>query len=63
MRQASRCGAPRVPKYSPDLNPIEQVFRQFKTLRQKVEAEHTTLSLTQTQPSSLNTRPKNAPPT
>ena len=51
-----------LPKYSPDLNPIEQVFAKFKTLLERPKPEHTTLSPTQAQPSSLNTRPKNAPP-
>jgi putative transposase len=27
-----------LPKYSPDLNPIEQVFAKFKTLRRKAGA-------------------------
>jgi transposase len=27
-----------LPKYSPDLNPIEQVFAKFKTLMRKVGA-------------------------
>jgi transposase len=27
-----------LPKYSPDLNPIEQVFAKFKTLLRKAEA-------------------------
>jgi|SRR5271165_5984033 len=37
VRQAVRAGARLVflPKYSPDLNPIEQVFAKFKTLLRK----------------------------
>ena len=64
VRQAIRAVGARLvflPKYSPDLNPIEQVFAKFKTLLRKAEDEHTTLSPTQAQPSSLNTRAKNAP--
>src|SRR5271156_5530959 len=52
-----------LPKYTPDLNPIEQVFAKFKTLLRKAGAEHKTQSSTQAQRSSLNTRPKNAPHT
>ncbi len=41
MRKAIRDVGARVvflPKYSPDLNPIEQVFTKFKTLLRKAEA-------------------------
>src|SRR5260370_19343834 len=41
VRKAIRdVGAPLLflPKYSPDLNPIEQVFAKFKTLRRKTGA-------------------------
>ena len=40
MRQAIRAVGARLvvlPKYSPDLNPIEQVFAKFKTLLRKAE--------------------------
>ena len=49
-----------LPKYSPDLNPIEQVFAKFKTLLRKAEAqeEPTPLSSTQAQPSSLQYPPE-----
>ena len=41
VRQAIRAVGARLvflPKYSPDLNPIEQVFAKFKTLLRKAEA-------------------------
>jgi transposase len=41
VRQAIRAVGARLvflPKYSPDLNPIEQVFAKFKTLLRKGEA-------------------------
>jgi putative transposase len=41
VRQAIRAVGARLvflPKYSPELNPIEQVFANFKTLLRKVEA-------------------------
>ena len=65
VRQAIRAVGARLmylPKYSPDLNPIEQVFAKFKTLLRKAKPEHTMLSPMQAQPSSLNTRPTNPPP-
>jgi transposase len=41
VRKAIRAVGARLvflPKYSPDLNPIEQVFAKFKTLLRKAEA-------------------------
>ena len=41
MRKAIRDVGARLllpPKYSPDLNPIEQVFAKFKTLLRKAQA-------------------------
>ena len=41
VRQAIRAAGARLvflPKYSPDLNPIEQVFAKFKTLLRKADA-------------------------
>jgi len=41
VRQAIRAAGARLvflPKYSPDLNPIEQVFAKLKTLLRKAEA-------------------------
>jgi transposase len=41
VRQAVRAAGARLvflPKYSPDLNPIEQVFAKFKTLLRKAGA-------------------------
>ena len=40
MVDRPECGSRLVflPKYSPDLNPIEQVFAKFKTLLRKAEA-------------------------
>jgi putative transposase len=52
-----------LPKYSPDLNPIEQVFAKFKTLLRKVGREVTKPSPTPAAKSSLNTPPPNAPHT
>ena len=65
VRQAIRAVGARLvflPKYSPALNPIEQVVAKFKTCCERPKPEHTTLSRTQAQPSSLNTHPKNATP-
>ena len=50
-----------LPKYSPDLNPIEQVFAKFKTLLRKAEAR--SYEETQALKSSPTTRPPNAPHT
>ena len=66
VRQAVRAAGARLvflPKYSPDLNPIEQVFAKSKPCCERPAPEHTTLSPTQAQRSLLNTRPKNAPHT
>jgi putative transposase len=52
-----------LPKYSPDLNPIEQVFAKFKTLLRKAGAEPTKRSPTPAAKSSPSTRPPNAPHT
>jgi hypothetical protein len=52
-----------LPKYSPDLNLIEQVFAKFKTLLPRREREATKQSPTPTAKSSPNTRPPNAPNT
>jgi putative transposase len=52
-----------LPKYSPDLNPIEQVFAKFKTLLRKREREATRRSPTPAAKSSPSTRPPNAPHT
>jgi putative transposase len=65
VRHAVRAAGARLvflPKYSPDLNPIEQVFAKFKTL-ERPAPEHTTRSPTQAQRSSRNTNRKNAPRT
>ena len=50
VRKAIRAVGARLvflPKYSPDLNPIEQVFAKFKTLRERPKREATRRSLTQ----------------
>src|ERR1700733_7381136 len=52
-----------LPKYSPDLNPIEQVFAKFKTLRERPGREVTKPSPTPAAKSSPNIRPPNAPHT
>ena len=52
-----------LPKYSPDLNPIEQVFAKFKTLLRKAGAKATRRSPTPAAKSSPSTRPPNAPHT
>ena len=52
-----------LPKYSPDLNPIEQVFAKFKTLLERSERELTRPSPTPAAKSSPNTRQPNAPHT
>jgi hypothetical protein len=52
-----------LPKYSPDLNPIEQVFAKFKTLLRKAGAEATKPYPKPALRSSLNTHQKNAPHT
>ena len=66
VRKAIRAVGARLvflPKYSPDLNPIEQVFAKFKTLLRKAEPEATRRSPTQAVKSSPSTRPPNAPNT
>ena len=68
MRKAIRDVGARLvflPKYSPDLNPIEQVFAKFKTLLRKVRGrrEVTKPSAKPAAKSSPNTRPPNAPHT
>jgi transposase len=50
-----------LPKYSPDLNSIEQVFAKFKTLRRKAGARSCQPCPKPALKSSPNTRPKNAP--
>ena len=52
-----------LPKYSPDLNPIEQVFAKFETLLRRPKREATRRSPAQAVKSSPSTRPKNAPHT
>jgi transposase len=52
-----------LPKYSPDLNPIEQVFAKFKTLLRKAGARSYGRSPTPAAKSSPSTRPPNAPHT
>jgi putative transposase len=52
-----------LPKYSPHLNPIEQVFAKFKTLLRKAVREATKRSPTSAAKSSPSTRPSNAPHT
>ena len=53
-----------LPKYSPDLNPIEQVFAKFKTLLRKAGARSYSSHLrTPAAKSSPSTRPPNAPHT
>ena len=51
------------PKYSPDINPIEQVFANFKPRCQRREREATKPYPNPALRSSLNTHPKNAPHT
>ena len=66
MRKAIRDVGARLvflPKYSPDLNPIEQVFAKFKTLLRKVGARVTKPSAKPAAKSSPNIRPPNAPHT
>ena len=52
-----------LPKYSPDLNPIEQVFAKFKTLLRKAGARSSRRSPTPAAKSSPSTRLPNAPHT
>ena len=52
-----------LPKYSPDLNPIEQVFAKFKTLLRKARARSYEAVSNACAKSSPNTRPQNAPHT
>ena len=66
VRKAIRAVGARLvflPKYSPDLNPIEQVFAKFKTLLQRPKREATRRSPTQALKSSPSIRPPNAPHT
>jgi len=50
-----------LPKYSPDLNPIEQVFAKLKHLLRKAAARTPETVCTAIGPSSDCSRPKNAP--
>ena len=50
-----------LPKYSPDLNPIEQVFSKLKHLLRKAQPDPTTASWTPPQNSSITTPPRSAP--
>ena len=52
-----------LPKYSPDLNPIEQVFAKFKTLLRKVGARSYEAVSRAAPRSSPDIPPKNAPHT
>ena len=66
MRKAIRAVGARLvflPKYSPDLNPIEQVFAKFKTLLRKAEARSYEAISDEAVKSSPSTRPPNAPHT
>jgi transposase len=63
VRQAIRAVGARLvflPKYSPDLNPIEQVFAKFKTLLRNAEARTYDAVAGPPPMSSPNTIPKNA---
>jgi putative transposase len=64
VRHAIKAAGARLlflPKYSPDLNPIEQVFAKLKGFVRKAAPRRSTLSPTQALKSSPNTRPPNAP--
>ncbi len=50
-----------LPKYSPDLHPIEQVFAKLKTRGERREREAARPCPKPALKSSPNTRPKNAP--
>ena len=66
MRKAIRDVGARLvflPKYSPDLNPIEQVFAKFKTLLRKLGARTYEAISDAAAKSSPNTNHPNAPRT
>jgi transposase len=66
VRQAIRTvGAKRIflPKYSPDLNPIEQVFAKLKTLLARPQRDPPTTSASRSANSLKATNPKNVPTT
>jgi hypothetical protein len=50
-----------LPKYSPDLNPIEEVFAKFKTCCERPGREPTKPSPAPAAKSSPSARPPNAP--
>src|SRR5262244_1696009 len=55
-----------LPRYSPDLNPIEQVFAKLKTLLRKTDprtTEHTWRGIGASAHSSIASNPRNAPTT
>jgi len=52
-----------LPKYSPDLNPIEQVFAKLKHLLRKANARTSMPSARQSARASAPSRPKSAPTT
>jgi putative transposase len=63
VRQAIRAAGAHLlflPKYSPDLNPIEQVFAKLKGLFERPRRAPSTPSPTSPQPPSPPSRPKNA---
>jgi transposase len=64
VRRAIRTVGARLvflPKYSPDLNPIEQVFAKFKPCCERRQREATKPYPKPAAKSSLSTRPPNAP--
>ncbi len=66
VRKAIRAAGARLlflPKYSPDLNPIEQVFSKLKHLLRKAQARSYDGLLSAVARSSTHTPPTNAPTT
>jgi len=66
VRQLIRAAGAKLfflPKYSPDLNPIEQVFAKLKHLLRKLPPEPSTRSAPQSATHSMPSHPMNAPTT
>jgi transposase len=59
--EKARATLPYLPKYSPDLNPIEMSYSKFKTLMSKVAARTSRPSIEQSARLSHGSVPKNVP--
>jgi transposase len=66
VRQLIRAAGAKLfflPRYSPDLNPIEQVFSKLKTLLRKADPRTIEATWKRSAPSLTASHPRNAPTT